>query len=193
MGIEGRPIIGMEEGDERFEEHRVVEQAVHLLQSWWEAQKLGREDCLPQRLLGVYFGAQQRWLQSLRKGTGAIVASFGPEREHPPNTNALVTGDFHIDFGEWREGTSPSRSRRTVRDSLPSYGSHRPASGERDELPVGEERGLTLLTCRPAIAHALAGLRRSRLNLLHGPSDDVLVDAPMRGRTTRSGRRPRSS
>ena len=26
--------------------------------------------------------------------------------------------------GEWREGTSPSRSLRTVRDSLPSYGSH---------------------------------------------------------------------
>ena len=29
--------------------------------------------------------------------------------------------------GEWREGTSPSRSLRTVRDSLPSYGSHSPA------------------------------------------------------------------
>ena len=98
MGIDGRPIVGMEEGNERLEEHRVVEQAVHLLQSWWEAQKLGREDCLPQRLLGVYFGAQQRWLQSLRKGTGAIVASFGPEREHPANINALVTDDFHIDF-----------------------------------------------------------------------------------------------
>ena len=27
----------------------------------------------------------------------------------------------------WREGTSPSRSLRTVRDSLPSYGSHSPA------------------------------------------------------------------
>ena len=31
------------------------------------------------------------------------------------------------DPGEWREGTSPSRSLRTVRDSLPSYGSHSPA------------------------------------------------------------------
>ena len=31
--------------------------------------------------------------------------------------------------GEWREGTSPSRSLRTVRDSLPSYGSHSPAWG----------------------------------------------------------------
>ena len=31
--------------------------------------------------------------------------------------------------GEWREGTSPSRSLRTVRDSLPSYGSHSPALG----------------------------------------------------------------
>jgi hypothetical protein len=88
----------MEEGDERLEEHGVVEQAVHLLQPWWEAQELRREDCLPQRRLGVYFGAQQRWLQSLRKGTGAIVASFGPEREHPANTNALVRDVFHIDF-----------------------------------------------------------------------------------------------
>ena len=34
-----------------------------------------------------------------------------------------------IDPGEWREGTSPSRSLRTVRDSLPSYGSHSPAWG----------------------------------------------------------------
>ncbi|MGH7736092.1 MAG: hypothetical protein ACREOE_20930, partial [Gemmatimonadales bacterium] len=84
----------MEERDERFEEHGVVEQAVHLLQSWWEAQKFGRQDCLPQGLLGVYFGAQQRWLQSLCKGTGAIVASFGPEREHPANTNALVNDNF---------------------------------------------------------------------------------------------------
>ena len=30
---------------------------------------------------------------------------------------------------EWREGTSPSRSLRTVRDSLPSYGSRSPAWG----------------------------------------------------------------
>ena len=30
-------------------------------------------------------------------------------------------------LGEWREGTSPSRSLRTVRDSLLSYGSHSPA------------------------------------------------------------------
>jgi hypothetical protein len=97
-GDRGPADHGMEEGDERFEEHRVVEQAVHLLQPWWKAQNLRRQDCLPQRLLGLYFGAQQRWLQSLRKGAGAIVASFGPEREHPPNTNALVTGDFHIDF-----------------------------------------------------------------------------------------------
>ena len=31
--------------------------------------------------------------------------------------------------GEWREGTSPSRSVRTVRDSLWSYGSRSPAWG----------------------------------------------------------------
>ena len=31
--------------------------------------------------------------------------------------------------GAWREGTSPSRSLGTVRDGLPSYGSHSPAWG----------------------------------------------------------------
>ena len=34
-----------------------------------------------------------------------------------------------LHLGEWREGTSPSRSLRTVRDSLPSYGSHSSALG----------------------------------------------------------------
>ena len=34
-----------------------------------------------------------------------------------------------VEPGEWREGTSPSRSLRTVRDSLPSYGSHSSAWG----------------------------------------------------------------
>ena len=29
---------------------------------------------------------------------GAIVVSFGPEREHPANMNALVAGVFHIGF-----------------------------------------------------------------------------------------------
>ena len=33
-----------------------------------------------------------------KEGDGAIVVSFRPEREHPPITNALVTGLFHIDF-----------------------------------------------------------------------------------------------
>ena len=88
----------MEEGDERLEEHRVVEQAVHLLQSWWKAQNFGWEDCLPQRLLRVLnLGAQQRWLQSLRKGTGAIVASFGAERSTlltQTRSRAIFTSSF---------------------------------------------------------------------------------------------------
>jgi hypothetical protein len=33
-----------------------------------------------------------------KEGDGAIVVSFGPEREHPRIVNALVTGFFHIDF-----------------------------------------------------------------------------------------------
>ncbi len=34
----------------------------------------------------------------LAGGLEAIVASFGPEREHPPIMDALVSGDFQIDF-----------------------------------------------------------------------------------------------
>jgi hypothetical protein len=33
-----------------------------------------------------------------KEGDGAIVVSFGPEREHPRITNALVTRFFHIYF-----------------------------------------------------------------------------------------------
>ena len=40
---------------------------------------------------------------------------------------ALDALDGVSQAGEWREVTSPSRSLRTVRDSLPSYGSHSPA------------------------------------------------------------------
>ena len=60
--------LGVEELLEGLEEHRVVEQDVDLRKPRREAQEFGREDCLPQGALRVYFGAQQRWLQSLRKG-----------------------------------------------------------------------------------------------------------------------------
>jgi hypothetical protein len=33
-----------------------------------------------------------------KEGDGAIVVSFGPKREHPATSNALVAGVFHIDF-----------------------------------------------------------------------------------------------
>jgi hypothetical protein len=33
-----------------------------------------------------------------KEGDGAIVVSFGSEREYPADTNALVTPFFHIDF-----------------------------------------------------------------------------------------------
>jgi hypothetical protein len=47
-------------------------------------------------------------------------------------------------FGESPEGVSPSGARRTVRDSRPSYGSHRPVMNGRDEVPVGKEPGPVL-------------------------------------------------
>ena len=69
----------------------------------------------------------------------------------------------HGKAGEWREGTSPSRSRRTGRETLASSGPHRSAVGVWEQVPVGEETGWC---CRTAAsqAPALVGLFRSRLN-----------------------------
>ena len=51
-------------------------------------------------------------------------------RRTPPNRISQRCNSPHSHSpGEWREGTSPSRSLRTVRDSLPSYGSHSSAWG----------------------------------------------------------------
>jgi len=92
MGIDaGRS--WMEEGDERSKNtgRRAGGPPAPALA---EAQKFGRE-IASHSVCWRLLCAQQRWLQSLRKGDWAIVASFGPEREHPPNTNALVTAFSH--------------------------------------------------------------------------------------------------
>ena len=44
--------------------------------------------------------------------------------------------------GESTGGIAPPAALRTGRDGLPSSGPHRPAVGECDELPVGEEFGV---------------------------------------------------
>ena len=96
---DGRPADQrVEERDKGLEEDRVVEQAIYLFESWWKGQELGRQDCLPQGRLGVYLGAQHDGSVHSGKRDGAIVVSFGPEREHPANTNTLVASVFHIDF-----------------------------------------------------------------------------------------------
>ena len=85
-----------------------------------------------------------------------------------------------IALGEWPEGISPSGSLRTVRDSLPSYGSHRPAVGAWDKVPVSEELGFALLnSVQPG--PRLGRLAPQSLELLHGPSNDVSVDARCEG------------
>ena len=78
--------------------------------------------------------------------------------------------------GEWREGTSPSRSLRTVRDSLPSYGSRSPAWGWSEEVPVSEELWLAL-TGSVEPSPGFGGLASQSFELLHRPSDKVFVDA----------------
>src|SRR5271169_2233654 len=78
--------------------------------------------------------------------------------------------------GEWPGGIAPPGSRRTRREGLPSPGSHRPTLGARDEVPVDEEPGLTL-TDSVQPGPGLLGPAAQSLVLLHGPPDQVLVDA----------------
>jgi len=74
---------------------------------------------------------------------------------------------FIVDLGEWQEGASPSRSRRTRREPLDSPGSHRPAfrcaaahaSGRRALAGSGVQRAAS------SHSHALAIFPRSRLNV----------------------------
>jgi len=79
--------------------------------------------------------------------------------------------------GEWPGGISPPGSLRTRREGLPSPGSHRPTLGGRDEMPVSKEPGLapTSSTQPGPCPH---GPPPQTLELLHGPPNQVLVDAP---------------
>src|SRR6266567_6833739 len=79
--------------------------------------------------------------------------------------------------GESAGGVSPPAALRTGRDSLPSSGPHSPSLGERDELPVGEQARLVLIhLLQPG--HRFGVLAAESLELVHGPPDQVLVDAP---------------
>ena len=83
-------------------------------------------------------------------------------------------------FGESPEGVSPSGARRTVLDSLPSYGSRRSAVGGCDEVPVGEQPGLVLLNpVQPR--SCLGSFAAESFELLHGPSQQMLIDVPGNG------------
>src|SRR3954453_3584300 len=105
----------------------------------------------------------------LAQGVGTIL----PGHSH-------ITARHASTFGEWRGGTSPSPSRRTVRDSPPSYGSHRPASGDRDKLPVCEQGRPVLLVPVEQLC-SRGGLAPESFEFVHGPSDEMLVDAPHQG------------
>ena len=83
-----------------------------------------------------FAGTRPQRLQPLRIGDvnfeAATVAFAGPAARSgfvDERNTATVLRFVRNCPGEWREGTSPSRSVRTVRDSLPSYGSHSSAWG----------------------------------------------------------------
>jgi hypothetical protein len=74
------------------------------------------------------------------------------------------------DLGEWREGTSPCRSRRTGRETLASSGPHRSLVGGWKHVPVGKEPGLVLSnSIEPG--PSLIRLVSQAFELLHSPSD----------------------
>src|ERR1700736_6546206 len=95
----------------------------------------------------------------------AVLAPLGTQAGEPVSPHSL---------SEWRGGTSPSRSLRTVRDSLPSYGSHRPAWGA-DTVPVGEEGGLPL-ACGSQPFPGPGNVALESFELPQGPADEILVE-----------------
>jgi hypothetical protein len=126
----------------------------------------------PQRL-AVAFTAVTITIDAICDGRGLDDAKPGRDRpcgRPPGQIPACGTG-------EWREGTSPSRSRRTGRETLASSGPHRSAVGVWKQIPVGEEAGLVLSdSSQPG-----PGLGRfvpQTLEFLHGPPNQVLVDTP---------------
>ncbi len=90
---------------------------------------------------------------------------------------AYATTMSGMHTGEWPGGVAPPGSRRTRREGLPSPGSHRPTWGARDQMPMGEELGLMLSDSIEPCPGPLGSATQS-LEFLHGPSDQVLVDAP---------------
>ena len=74
-------------------------------------------------------------------------------------------------------GESHPPAPRTRREGLPSPGSHKPTFGARNEMPMSEQRGL-ILTNSIEPRPGSKGLATQSFELLHGPSDQVLVDAP---------------
>src|SRR5436309_4248221 len=62
---------------------------------------------------------------------------------------------------EWPGGIAPPGSHRTVRDSLPSYGSYRPTGGG-DEVPMSERGSRRRMAA--SHSHARPLLRRNRLS-----------------------------
>ena len=85
-------------------------------------------------------------------------------------------GDVGV-FGEWPGGIAPPGSRGTVRESLDSYGSHGPALGEWEKMPMGKESGL-VLSYRVQPGPGLGGFPAQSFEFLHGPANEMLVDVP---------------
>ena len=89
----------------------------------------------------------------------------------------MFTRFTNTSSGEWPGGIAPPGSLRTRREGLPSPGSHRPTRRTCDEVPVCEKPRLSLTNSFQPGPSPL-GTPPQSLELLHGPPDQVLVDAP---------------
>ena len=54
----------------------------------------------------------------------AVTTASKPRLRRQPRARASTVWPLIVTTGEWRGGIAPPRSRRTVRDTLASYGSH---------------------------------------------------------------------
>jgi hypothetical protein len=81
----------------------------------------------------AYLYVRQSTLRQVMENTEST------QRQYALRQRAVALGS-----GEWPGGIAPPGSRRTRRKSLDLPGSHRPALGVRDKMPMSKECGLVL-------------------------------------------------
>src|SRR5262249_22742400 len=115
---------------------------------------------------------------SRQEETAKCAETLGNLRADSPVRRRANGGPYRPKItGESAGGVSPPPALRTGRDGLPSSGPHSPASCEGDQLPVCEQARLVLVNLLQP-GHRFGVLAPEPFEFVHGPPDEVLVDAP---------------